>query len=191
VAGTTDPVAGTTDPVAGTTDPVAGRADPVLDTAAGTTDSVAGTADPVVGRADPVRDTAAGTTDPVAGTADPVAGATAPALGARALIAFDPTLANRSLLLGTALTAPGPGARTAAGAHPSESRPAPGFPESPARSDLSGGGPSPFGGGFSLSLLALLLLMALADIALLSERLIVASAPWRSVALVTFLKRPG
>jgi hypothetical protein len=209
-----DPLAGTTDlaaqptthPAAVTSDPAAGAADPVTQPR---TDSPPGTTEPTVEPTEPaapnetsvdaVSPRAAG---PAFAPATPTPRAFAAPGGSKcgpleclgavgALKALDPALADLSVLRGTTLIGRtrGPAAALAA---VSESRRAPEAPESPAQSALSGGGgASPFGGGFSLSLFALLLI-ALAGLApRLSERLISTSTPWRSVALVLLLERPG
>jgi hypothetical protein len=210
-AGATDPVAGTTDPAAGTTDPAAGTtdgvrtSDPVIrpgpDSPAGTTEPAAQPTEPAAPNhtsvdavsarlASPVVASARSTETAVGGAGRSACGRLACFDAVGALKALDPALADLSVLRGTTLMgrSRGPAAALAA---VSESRPAPEAPESPAQSQISGGGgASPFGGDFSLSLFALLL-MALAGLApLLSERLVVASAPWRSVALVLLLERP-
>jgi hypothetical protein len=210
-AGTTDPTAGTTDPTAGTTDPAAGTtdgartSDPVIrpgpDWPAGTTEPAAQPTEPAAPNhtsvdavsarlASPVVASARSTETAVGGAGRSACGRLACFDAVGALKALDPALADLSVLRGTTLMGRrrGPAAALAA---VSESRPAPEAPESPAQSQISGGGgASPFGGDFSLSLFALLL-MALAGLApLLSERLVVASAPWRSVALVLLLERP-
>jgi hypothetical protein len=205
-----EPVAGTTAPVAKPPlEPAAGTSEPVTDPAAGTTEPLAPTttlvdavAAPAAAVATPVDTVSPSMTAPIFAPwwslelARPAAAdstrVTLGFLDAATLRTVDPALSELSLLLpSTALTPPARGrlATTSAAAPPS--RPAPEAPESPARSQLSGGGASPFGGGFSLSLFALLL-VALAGLApRLSERLIATSARWRSVALVVLLERPG
>jgi hypothetical protein len=212
---TTDPVAGTTDPgtqpatdpAAATPDPAAGAADPVTQPG---TDSPAGTTEPTVEPTEPAATNQTSADAMSTRVASHVFASARPAetaLGGadhsacgplacfdagRALRALDPALADLSVLRGTTLIGPARGGPAAALAAESEFRPAPEAPESPARSQLSGGGgASPFGGGFSLSLFALLLISLAGLAPLLSERLIATSAPWQSVALVVRLERPG
>jgi hypothetical protein len=196
-----------TDPAAATPDPAAGAADPVTQPG---TDSPAGTTEPTVEPTEPAatNETSADAMSTrvashVFASARPaetaLGGADHSACGplacfdaGRALRALDPALADLSVLRGTTLIGPARGGPAAALAAESEFRPAPEAPESPARSQLSGGGgTSPFGGGFSLSLFALLLISLAGLAPLLSERLIATSAPWQSVALVVRLERPG
>jgi hypothetical protein len=196
-----------TDPAAATPDPAAGAADPVTQPG---TDSPAGTTEPTVEPTEPAatNETSADAMSTrvashVFASARPaettLGGADHSACGplacfdaGRALRALDPALADLSVLRGTTLIGPARGGPAAALAAESEFRPAPEAPESPARSQLSGGGgASPFGGGFSLSLFALLLISLAGLAPLLSERLIATSAPWQSVALVVRLERPG
>jgi len=107
--------------------------------------------------------------------------------------ALQPRVLGLSLPPGTAVSPSTLGWPVIPPAEASLSRPSPGAPGLPmapgAPGGLSGSGASPFG-GFSLSWLAVL--MALAGlVALLFERLVVAPAAWRSVALVALLERPG
>ncbi len=139
-------------------------------------------------------------TDPTAPTAPTAtalpAHAPSPGLGsAWMLSALQRTVLGPSpLLSGTAVGATTQGWRAVAPAEGSLSRPSPGGSELPKAPGAPGGGgsgsgPSP-SGGFSLSWLAVL--MALAGLAaLLFERLVLAPAAWRSVALVALLERPG
>jgi hypothetical protein len=196
-----------TDPAAATPDPAAGAADPVTQPG---TDSPAGTTEPTVEPTEPAATNQTSADAMSTRVASHVFASARPAetaLGGadhsacgplacfdagRALRALDPALADLSVLRGTTLIGPARGGPAAALAAESEFRPAPEAPESPGRSQLSGGGgASPFGGGFSLSLFALLLISLAGLAPLLSERLIATSAPWQSVALVVRLERPG
>ena len=110
------------------------------------------------------------------------------------LRALKSTVFGSSLLPGTAVNPTTQGWRASAPAEGSLSRPSPGGTELPTAPGAPGGGISGTGsspsGGFSVSWLAVL--MALAGlVALMFERLVLAPAAWRSVALVALLERPG
>jgi hypothetical protein len=188
VTGTTEPVRGTTAPVldpvasAPVTEPVSATTDPVAPTETFADAVSAPVAAPLFARAAHAE---------VAPTGSAGSGRVPLAFDVAALQAVDPTLSELSLLLGRASMARARGSLATTLADASDSRPAPDAPESPARSQLSGGDASPPGGGFSLSLFALLLIAFAGLAPLLSERLIATSAPWRAVALVVPLERPG